>query len=151
MKQVTVKTLVPDSVVLKIANRIAMSARQFARQTGSKRVPKSIKVGTVNSTERTSSITIWLDTDIAPQTAVFEKGAKPHPIDAKNVPTLRFKGTNAYAGKWIITPHVDHPGMAARPFLQPAKDKHRKQNLEELRESVGRNMRLVIRGMAKKI
>lgn len=147
----TIKELVPDSVVLKIANRIANSARQFARRTGSKRVPKSIKVGTVHSTQQTSSITIWLDTDIAPQAAVFEKGAKRHPIDARNAPYLRFPGTNAFAGQGIQVEHVNHPGMAARPFLKPAKDKHRKQNLDELRDSVGRNMRLVIRGMSRKV
>ena len=150
-KILKVNDLVPDSVMLKIANRIANSARQFARKTKSKRIPKSIKVGTVSSTEKTASITIWADTDIAPQAVVFERGAEPHGIDAKNFPYLRFPGTNQFAGQGIQVEHVDHPGMAKRPYMQPAKDKHRKRNLEELRESVGRNMRLQIRLMSKKV
>lgn len=147
----SINDFVPQSVLVRIANRIANSARQFARQVGSRRIPKSIKVGRVTATQQTASITIWLDTSIAPQAAAFEHGADPHPIDARNKPNLVFEGTNQFAGQTIVTPHVDHSGMEARPFLQPAKDKHRAQNLKELREAVGRNMRLQIRGMARKI
>ena len=147
----TIKDIVPPSVLLKIANRIANSARQFARKTGSKRVPKSIKVGRVTSTQATASISIWLDLNIAPQAGAFEKGAKRHPINARNYPNLVFEGTNRFAGQIIRTPHVNHPGMRARPFVKPAKEKHRKQNLEEIREAVGRNMRLQIRTMSRKV
>ena len=147
----TIDNIVPRGVLVKIANRIANSARGFAKGTGSKRIPQSIKVGNVSATKDTASITIWVDTNIAPQAMIFEKGAKPHPIDAKNAPYLVFEGTNAFAGKLIQVEHVDHPGMEKRPFLQPAKDKHREQNKQEIRDAVGRNLRLVIRGMAKKV
>ncbi len=147
----TINDLVPQGVLIRIANRIANSARQYARKSGSTRIPKAIKVGNVNATQLTASISIILDTSIAPQAMIFEKGAKPHSIDAKNAPNLVFEGTNMFAGQLIITPHVNHPGMAARPFLQPAKDNNRQKNLDDLREAVGRNMRLQIRGMAKKI
>lgn len=146
----TISDIVPQGVLLKIADRIARSARGFARATGSKRIPKSIKVGTVKSTQNTASVSIMIDTRIAPQALIFERGAKPHGIPAKNWPTLVFEGTNGHTG-WVRVPHVDHPGMEKRPFLQPAKDKHKEQNKREIREAVGKNMRLVIRAMAVKV
>lgn len=147
----TINDLVPQGVLVKIANRIANSARQYARRYKSSRIPKAIKVGTVHATEKTASITILLDKNIAPHAMVFEKGAKPHGIDAKNVPNLIFEGTNQFAGQIIVTPHVNHPGIQARPFLAPAKANNREKNLADLREAVGKNMRLQIRGMSKKV
>lgn len=146
-----INDLVPQGVLIRIANRIANSARQFARQVGSTRIPRAIKVGNVTSTQSTASISILLDTSIAPQAAAFEHGAEWHPIDAKNFPNLVFIGTNEFAGKWVRVPHVEHPGIAPRPFIQPAKDKHREQNLAELRAAVGAGIRLSIRAVAKKI
>lgn len=148
----TINDLVPQGVLIRIANRIANSARQFARQTGSTRIPKAIKVGNVHATQQTASISILLDTSIAPQALAFERGAEPHPIFAKNAPNLVFAGTNEFAGKTIVTPVVyNHPGMAPRPFIKPAKESNREKNLADLREAVGRNMRLQIKTMAKKI
>lgn len=147
----TINDLVPQSVLLRIANRIARSARQFARKTGSKRVPRSIKVGNVKSTQNTASISIMLDTSIAPQAAAFEHGVEAHPIDAKNYPDLVFMGTNQWAGQWIRVPHVNHPGIAARPFVKPAVKNNREKNLQEIQEAVGKNIRLSIRAIAKKI
>lgn len=146
----TVHDIVPQAVLVRIADRIARSARGFARKY-STRIPKAIKVGSVKSTQATASITIWVDTGVAPQALAFERGAKPHPIDARNTPNLIFEGTNEWAGQLIITPHVNHPGIKPRPYLQPAKDKHREQNLKEIKDAVGRNMRLQIRSMAKKV
>jgi hypothetical protein len=148
----TINDLVPQGVLVRIANRIANSARQFARQTGSKRIPKAIKVGRVSATKDTASISIMLDTGIAPQALAFEHGAKPHPIYAVNAPNLVFEGTNEFAGKTIVTPVVlNHPGIAPRPFIKPAKERNREQNLKELREAVGTNIRLSIRAIAKKV
>lgn len=147
----TISEIVPQGVLVRIANRIANSARQFARQTGSTRIPRAIKVGRVSSTETTVSISITLDTEIAPQSAAFEHGAKPHGISARNAPFLVFEGTKMFTGQLIITPSVNHPGIKPRPFIKPAKEKNREQNLADIREAVGKNMRLVIRSMAKKV
>lgn len=128
-----------------------MSARGFARGTRSTRIPKSIKVGTVQATQMTASINILVDTRIAPQAMVFEKGAKRHFIAARNAPLLVFEGTNAFAGQIIKVESVNHPGMAKRPFIQPAKESTKEKNKQDLREAVGRNMRLQVRKMAIKI
>lgn len=146
----TISDIVPHEILIRIANRIASSARQFARQTGSTRIPKSIKVGTVHATSQTATVNILVDTGIAPQAMVFEKGADPHVIQAKNAPLLIFPGTNEFAGQIIHIQKVNHPGMAPRPFIQPAKESTRDRNRQELREAVGRNVRLVVRRMAKK-
>ena len=151
MKNINVNDIVPQAILVKIADRIARSARGFARATGIKRIPKAIKVVKVNSTQSTASISIMIDTRIAPQALIFERGAKPHGIAGRNTFLLTFPGTNAFQGQIIQVQHVNHPGMAKRPFLQPAKDKHKEQNKREIREAVGKNMRLVVRAMAKKI
>lgn len=141
----TVVDIIPQSVMIKIANRVANSARQFARQTKSKRIPKAIKVGRVNATQQTATISVLLDTNIAPQAMVFEKGAKAHAIDARNAPNLIFNGTNDWAGQVIVVPHVDHPGMKKRPFIKPAKDSTHDRNMADIKDAVGKNMRLQIR------
>lgn len=146
-----ISELVPQGVLIRIANRIANSARQYARQVGSTRIPRAIKVGRVNATQGTASISIILDTSIAPQAAAFEHGAKRHPIDARNAPLLVFEGTNQWAGQFIKTEHVNHPGMKARPFVKPAVQKNREINLKDIRDAVGQNIRLSIRSVAKKI
>lgn len=155
MKNITVNDIVPQNVLLKIANRIAQSARGFARGVGSTRIPKSIKVGNVNATKTTASISIMIDTTIAPQALIFERGAKAHPIDAENFPTLQFHGTNGFPlenpGGIIRIAHVNHPGMARRPFIKPAVDKHKDQNKREIKEAVGDGIRLAVRSMAKTI
>ena len=150
MKNININDIVPQAILVKIADRIARSARGFARATGSKRIPKAIKVGNVKSTQSTASISIMIDTNIAPQALIFERGAKPHSYSARNWPMLVFQGTNGVEG-WVRTKSVNHPGMAKRPFLQPAKDKHKEQNKREIAEAVGKNVRLVVRAMAKKI
>ncbi len=147
----TINDLVPQGVLIRIANRIANSARQFARQVGSSRIPRSIKVGRVTATQNTASVSILLDTKIAPQAAAFEHGAEHHPIDPVKGKYLVFEGTNLWAGQIVFTKHVEHPGIKARPFVKPAREKNREKNLKELREAVGRNIRLQIRAVAKKV
>jgi hypothetical protein len=44
-----------------------------------------------------------------------------------------------------------HPGVKPKPFLQPAKEALREQNLEDVRKAVSDNVKLIIRGMARKV
>ena len=46
----------------------------------------------------------------------FETGARPHEIVGN--PTLSFEGRSGR----VVTRRVQHPGMAANPFLRPAMD-----------------------------
>lgn len=154
MKIKGITDLVSVQTVTWAANKIALSARAFARTKGIAKVAK-IGVGTAKVTKNT--LTINIKTSRAGM--AFEHGSgihdPKHPhyidIDAKNVPNLIFEGTNEFEGQIIRTPHVDHPGVAPKPFLQPAKDKHRQEIKRKIAEEVGRNMRLAVRGMARKV
>jgi len=46
---------------------------------------------------------------------------------------------------------VMHPGVKARPFLEPAKKQTRQENLQIIRENATKNIRLIMVGMSRKI
>lgn len=63
----------------------------------------------------------------APDARAWEYGSGLHStrgpqakysIDAKNVPNLVFWWEKEQ--KWFVGPHVNHPGIPARPYLRPA-------------------------------
>lgn len=54
---------------------------------------------------------------------IHSKSGQKYPIDAVNFPNLHFYWQREQ--RWFKGPHVDHPGVAARPFLAPALDKNR--------------------------
>jgi HK97 gp10 family phage protein len=58
----------------------------------------------------------------------FEFGAGPHEIKAKTAAALAFEGRSGL----VITQAVQHPGMAAVPFLRPAMDGKRKETVAEM-------------------
>jgi len=136
------------------ANKIANSARGFARSKGIGRVA-GVKTGTAKVSKNQLSINI----QISEAGAAFEYGSgihdpkHPHYVDitAKNAPNLVFNGTNEKEGQIIVTPHVNHPGVAPRPFLKPAKERHREEIKRRISEEVGSNIRLYVRAMAKKV
>lgn len=118
----------------------------------SKTIPKAIKLGHINIdlSNRKLSAKIILDTSIAPEAAAFEYGSGLH---RKNKSPSKyiiapkaglFNGTLAFewpgrnpnfpsGGKFIralpngkfLFWYVDHPGVQARPYLAPAKEKNR--------------------------
>lgn len=136
------------------ANKIANSARAFAR---AKKIGRIAKVKTDKAIVTKNTLTINIKTTRAGM--AFEHGSglhdpdNPHfiDIDAKNHPNLVFEGTHEFEGQIIRTPHVNHPGVAPRPFIQPAKDKHREEIKKKIADEVGRNIRLAIRGKSRKI
>jgi HK97 gp10 family phage protein len=56
----------------------------------------------------------------------FETGAGPHAIVGR--PLLWFDGENGL----VRVPAVDHPGMAAKPFLRPAFDEKQEEAVGEM-------------------
>lgn len=67
----------------------------------------------------------------------FETGARPHEIRGK--PLLAFEG----GGGLIITPRVNHPGMAAQPFLRPAADSNEDAVQNEMGQALRRRIESV--------
>lgn len=157
----TVSDIVPQAVLTKIADRIAKSARAFAKGKGKGgRVARAIKIGIPKVTQNQIQINIELDAGIAPEAPAFEWGSGIHAtkrvkgyviIAPKNYPTLQFEGTNKFAGQIIRTKVVAHPGIRPQPFIEKAKMNTRQRNLDDLRKASINNMRLIVKSMAKKV
>ena len=157
MKNISISDLVPASVLLGIAKRIRDAAAGIAK---SKKVPlrtkNEIGIPAPKITQNQTQVNLTLSKKLS----AFEWGSGEHrtrgtpskyTIRAKNYPLLVFEGTNAFEGKKIAVPTVQHPGVAPRPFLEPAKRATRKENLEDIRRTNLSNTRLIIKGMARKV
>lgn len=154
MKIKGISDLVSVTTITRLSQKIVNSARGFARMKGIAKVAK-VKQGVARVTKNT----ITLDLTTTKAGMAFEKGSglhdpkNPHYIEIvpKNKPHLIFEGTNEWDGQIVVTDHVNHPGVKARPFIEPARRKHREEMKKVIREEVGQNMRLAIRGMARKV
>lgn len=157
MRRIQSTDIVPVSVLQNIAIRtrkaIAAEAKSkraplIGRDSGAKNKydPRHIKILTPRVTEGQVSI----DLGFSKIALAFEHGGDPHPIDARNKPLLIFEGTNGFKGL-IRTPHVNHPGFAARPYMRAAKTRVRKANLEDLQKTTLANLRLIVSEMRREV
>jgi hypothetical protein len=156
VKNIKASDLVPASVLLDIAKRVRKEAARIAKQkhapltserSGAKGKydPRLIHISTPRVTQNQTSVDLSL-TEVA---MAFEYGSNPHPINARNKPLLVFEGTNQWAGQIISIESVKHPGFKKRPFLKPAKENTRKQNLEDIRKTSLANTRLIVSAMKR--
>lgn len=152
--------LVSNGVILRAVDKIVRSARSIAAQKRAGKSSRAIKLSTVRESNKTVSVSIILDTAIAPEAPAYEWGSGLHDtkrgahfidINAVNVPNLIFEGTNEWEGQLIRVPHVNHPGVKAKPYIKPALDKHRKALKDAVREEVNKNLRVYIKAMAIKV
>ena len=153
MKSLQATDIVPLAVLYKIAQHI----REVAASIGvSKNVPqmdaRKIGIPTPKVTRGRVEISLTLNQ----LHSAYEWGSGVHrtrgtpakyPIVPVSAQRLVFEGTNAYEGKTIFTNLVMHPGVAARPFLEPAKKQTRQENLQTIRENATKNIRLIVVGM----
>lgn len=97
---------------LKLGNEVAAVARAMApRVTGT--LARSIRVFPIQLGQNPSA---YVAAE-APYALAVHEGTAPHPIDPVNARVLRFPSK---AGVIVFTPHVDHPGTVAQPFLRDA-------------------------------
>lgn len=97
---------------LKLGNEVAAVGRALApRVTGE--LARSIRVYPIQLGVNPSA---YVEAN-APYALFVHEGTGPHPIDPVNARVLRFP---AKSGFIVFTPHVDHPGTAAQPFLRDA-------------------------------
>lgn len=154
--------LVSVQTLTRIANRIKNTARAIARVERAGRVgqkPNTIKVGVPNIRPGSISINLILNTKVAPEAAAYEWGSGIHDPNSPHYITIRpkrkkylvFEGTNDFAGQTIFTQHVEHPGVEARPYLKPAIEETRAKNKEDLNKEVSSKIRLLVKGMARKV
>lgn len=169
MKDVSVTDLVPVKVLYDIAKRIRAQAVANARALGlPPRVHDNKEEGISGRSigippARVTAKQISVDLTLNGVGLAYEFGSGLHktkkaggasgkyPITAKNSPNLVFQGTNKWKDQLIITDVVMHPGVAPRPFLEPAKRSTRAQNLEDIRRHVNGSIRLIVKGMARKV
>ena len=140
-----------DSIVLKVlteeANKIANDARSGAK---TERIRNNISVG-VAETDGSGHyrIDIVVDTKKAPEAAAYEYGSGLHrkdnpstyvikPKEDSGAPFLAFEWPDhdpdypigrkyigySNRGKFLFN-YVDHPGVAAQPYLRPAMERNR--------------------------
>jgi hypothetical protein len=126
-------------------------------------IADAISIGDVNDSGDTAWVDIIVDVgenDIEDRRGrraarAFEYGSGEHgesgqgyPIKAKNAPNLRFFWTYmtplGYRGRkeieedeWVSPDEVTHPGVEARPYLQPAIDAYR----NELNDAAGKSFK----------
>lgn len=160
MKPLKASDLVSQGTILRAANRIVQAARSIAAQKRAGRSSRAIKLSTVREAKQTISVSIILDTSVAPEAPAYEWGSglhstkeHPHFIDIPKTPgaVLVFPGTHQFEGQTIVTRHVNHPGVKPKPFIAPAVAKHRAALKQAVREEVNKNLRINIRSMAVKV
>ena len=157
MKSLQATDIVPLQVLYGIAQKIRKVASEIAQ---SKNVPdmSATKIGI--PAPKVTQGQIRINLTLNQLHSAYEWGSGIHrtrgtpakyPIVPVNVKYLVFEVTNAYEGQTIFTKKVMHPGVSARPFLEPAKQQTRQENLQTIRENASRNIRLIIVGMSRKI
>lgn len=128
-----------NNVLLKSAEAIDNEARANAP---TERIRANIKITPIQETAEGKQIKIEVDItdDGAPEGRAYELGSGIHStsntvspnqqgprgkisIDAVNFPNLVFFWQKE--DRWFVGPHVNHPGVAPRPYLFPAVQKHR--------------------------
>jgi hypothetical protein len=135
-----------NNVLMKSAETIANDARANAPTA---RIKANIKISPVVDTPEGKQIKISVALDDAPEARAYELGSGIHgefgttyPINAKNVPNLVFFWQKKQ--KWFVGPHVDHPGVAAKPYLTPAVDRNKSSLLGLLSTGLGKVIRAAI-------
>lgn len=132
--------------LIQLGNDIVAKARSNA--SWSKEIPRAISLGEVKNENGKFSLIIKVDSSPdgpAPQAAAYEYGSGIHNknnpqtyvIKPKNAPLLAFEWHPEYIpwhsrkfaykrGDTFLFRYVDHPGVAARPYLKPAMESSRK-------------------------
>lgn len=169
--------LVPVAVLLKIAERIRDTAIGIAKTkhagtVGKRKTP--ILIGKPTVTRGQIRINLLFSKDKrrgSPDAAAYEWGSGIHatrgasgkyvisPISKRALwfpyPEAKiYPGAIKYMKRGVMgitTEEVHHPGVAPRPFLEPAKKVTRQQNLRDLREASTENIRKFIVSIKKKV
>lgn len=128
-----------NNILMKSAETIANDARANAPTN---RIKTNINISPVQDIAGGKQIKISVKLDDAPEARAYELGSGIHgeygttyPIDAKNVSNLVFFWEKRQ--KWFVGPHVDHPGVEARPYLFPAGRKQEQPIRDALLRAVG--------------
>lgn len=157
MKSLNISDFVPQAVLYNIAKRVRDEAATIAL---SKNVPLKSKNEIGIPAAKVTQAQTQVNLTLSPKLMAYEFGSGTHrkkgtrakyPIQPRTARALSFMGTHKFEGQLIITRLVMHPGVDARPFLEPAKRATRQQNLADMRKTNLANTRLIISSMARKV
>ena len=127
------------------AGALADSARGKAP---TERIRGNIEVGQVRKDGGRYSVEVFVSLKKAPEAGAYEYGSGIHatqgtkgtyPIVAKNAPNLVFWWEKK--NKMFVGPSVNHPGVAAKPYLAPAAQETKKS----IRQKLGSLLGLIFR------
>jgi hypothetical protein len=137
-----------DSFIIKTlseeAGRIAEKARDNA--SWSKTIPSAISSSEAKKSGGTFESTIKIDLKVAPQAAGFEYGSGEHGESGQRYPIEGGPYLAIPRERWpkyspppdvdpVVLGKVMHPGVKARPYLQPAIESERGKVVSRLREA----------------
>lgn len=104
----------PDGLVGRYLVRLGHKVVEQAKSNAPVRsgaLRRSISITTVKRIPQGTEVRVSANIEYA---LPVHQGAKPHVIEARNAPMLRFPSR---AGMIVYTPRVNHPGNAPNPFL----------------------------------
>lgn len=145
------------AIMTQQVSKIAELAKNNVRSNGiPANIADAISITKVEKTGNQYKISILVDTKKSPSAAAYEYGSGIHrtkgspglyPISAKNVPNLVFYWDKK--GGWFVGPSLPHghPGVQARPYLQPAVD----QNIKTFRAELAKAFKDAVLSSTTKI
>lgn len=165
-----VSDIVSIETIMTVAKMVRKKAAQIAKANRAPLAPgrsSNNKYSASNigiTTPRTTRAQIEIGLTLSEVAMAYEHGSGVHagkgkyPILPKRKKMLHFKWEVADANpdKFmfdrygnVMLPKVSHPGVAAKPFLAPAKRATRKERNKIISREAGKNIRTIIRGMAR--
>lgn len=123
------------------ANNVAEKARENA--SWSRSIPNAIGVGKAEKTSDGYTVDVTIDLEKAPEAAAFEYGSGEHGEKGKTytipgvpllaIPRERYVAPHLPADvDPVILASVEHPGVEAKPYMQPAIESNRSRIKEAL-------------------
>ena len=125
------------------ASRVAEQAKENA--SWSKSIPNAIGVGKAEKTSNGFKVDVTVDLNKAPHAAAFEYGSGVHGEKGETYTIPGMPWLAIPRERWpkfapppdvdpVVLRSVQHPGVDAKPYLQPAID----QNRNRIREALGK-------------
>ncbi len=125
------------------ASRVAEQAKENA--SWSKSIPNAIGVGKAEKTSDGFKVDVTVDLNKAPHAAAFEYGSGVHGEKGETYTIPGMPWLAIPRERWpkfapppdvdpVVLRSVQHPGVEAKPYLQPAID----QNRNRIREALGK-------------
>jgi hypothetical protein len=130
-----------DAAVQALPEAARLLVDAMVTKAPTQKIKEAISVGdVVNDGEGIYHIDVKVDLVKAPEGRAYEYGSGLHnPLKSDTYPINPVKGMFLAfywekLGKRVVLPHVNHPGVAARPYIKPSIE----ENKTQMRQIIGR-------------